>query len=372
MEIEKTVLGMLAACAVAVLAGCGASSDTDRASTRSGPVEVIGQPVEFRNETQRIEAVGTARARQAATLYPESNGEVTQIRFEAGEVVATGSILATLDDAEERLAIALAKVTLQEARQLLDRYERIDVPGAVSESQIDAARTAVEAAEIDLDLAREALNQRLIRAPFSGYVGIPQVDAGERITPQTAITQLDDRQSLFVDFEASEQVFGRISVGDTLRILPFADSGRSVEAVVKSIGSRIDPQRRLFTIRTEVDNGNDALRPGMSFRVGFDIEGEAFPAVPEAAIIWGGDGAYLWTVEEGTAKRMAVTIIARAEGEVLVRAPLAPGDIIIAEGVQKVRDGAQVTDISGASDQQGEFEERRSDGRGKGTGASRQ
>ncbi|WP_370373311.1 hypothetical protein [Henriciella pelagia] len=80
----------------------------------------------------------------------------------------------------------------------------------------------------------------------------------------------------------------------------------------------------------------------MSFRIGFSVPGENLPSVPEASIVWGGDGAYLWAVEDGRAQRVPVTIVGRTEGNVLVRADIQEGDWIVEEGVHKVRQGAPV------------------------------
>ena len=327
---------------LALIAGCGGQEQGERGQRPESTVRVIAEPVSLRADSRRVDAVGTARARQAATIFAETGGEVTSVRFTPGDRVEAGARLLTLESSEERLAVALAEVELRDARQLLERYERIDVPGAVSDSQRDAARIAVEAAEIQLRLARETLAKREVRAPFSGHVGISDVDVGARITPQTPITELDDRTELFVDFDAPEQVFGAVSPGDTLELIPFAASQAPREARVLTVGSRIDPQRRLFTVRTVIDNADDSLRPGMSFRVSFRIEGEPYPVVPEAALVWGGDGAYLWVVEEGVARRRSVTIVSRDQGVVLVDGDLEAGDLIVAEGVQKVRDGAPV------------------------------
>lgn len=335
----------IAAAGFLTLSACADGEDEGAQGSDAAAVKIIAYEVALTAERRQVDAVGTARARQAATIYPETGGEVISVDFEPGQHVEAGAVLATLENVEERLNVARARVALQDAEQLLARYERIDVPGAISDSQIDAARTAVEAARIDLDLARRALEQRTIRAPFAGYVGIAEIDPGTRVTAQTEITQLDDRDYLYVDFEGPEQIFGLVSEGDTLPMQPFTAAGQTVQAIVKSIGSRIDPQRRSFVVRAEIDNREDDLRPGMSFRVSFEIEGRQYPTVPEAAILWGGDGAYLWAIEDDAAKRMPVTLVARHEGRVLVDAPLKAGDLIIAEGVQKVRSGTPVDAI---------------------------
>lgn len=303
---------------------------------------VVAEELRFREDSERLESVGTARAQQAATILPQASGEVLKMNFEPGQFVKSGQVLATLESTRERLDVARAKVTLQDSEQLLARYQRITVEGAISESQIDAAKTSVEAAQIGLDLAEEALSRKTIRAPFSGYVGLTEIDAGAMVSTQTEITRLDDRSVLFVDFSLPEQVFGRINEGDILPMTPFAARQTEVDAVVSVVDSRIDADRRSFMVRAKIDNSDDTLRPGMSFRIDYGLPGLTYPAVPEAAIVWGGDGPYIWTVEDNNANRVPVTIVSRTEGDVLVRAPLEAGDLIISEGVQKVRQGSPV------------------------------
>ncbi len=333
---------LFAAALTLTLAGCNV--DEAPAVREQPTIQIIAHKVAMRTDVATIEAVGTARARAFAEIYPDTGGEVVSVSFTAGVQVEKDAVLLQLDAREESLAVARARVAVKDAELLLNRFRKLQSPGAVSVSEIDAARTALDGARIDLQLAEVALDERSVRAPFKGYVGLTDIDAGARITPQTIITRLDDREVLYVDFDAPEQVFGRIAIGTVIPMAPFADPTRSYNAVVGNIDSRINATSRSFTIRAEIDNRSDDLRPGMSFRVGFELPGQAYPAVPEAAIVWGGDGAFLWQVRDGKAARVPVTIVSRQEGQVLVRAPIAEGSLIVAEGVQKVREGTAVND----------------------------
>jgi RND family efflux transporter MFP subunit len=326
---------MLLVCAT-LAAGCS-GPDTGRQDTQAEPVAIVAHQVRHRPEETRVEVVGTARARAAATIYPESSGEVIDVMFRAGQFVREGAPLVRLESREEALAVKLAEVAVAEAEQLLARYRRIEGTGAISASQIDEGRTALDAARIQLEQAKVALSKRTVHAPFSGHTGLTDVDAGARITSTTPITQLDDRSSLYVDFSPPEQVFGRISAGDSVSVRPFADRALATEATILSVDSRIEPSRRTFVVRAEIDNDDDLLRPGMSFSVDFSIQGESFPAVPEAAILWGSDGAYVWGIEESGPKRIPINIVSREQGYVLVQGDIPDGSFIVAEGVQKVR-----------------------------------
>ena len=312
-------------------------------ASNADAVRIVAHQVVHQPEVTRIEALGTARARASAVLFPETGGEVEEVLFKAGDFVEQGEPLIRLEAREERLAADLARVAVQEAEQLLARYRRIENTGAVSDSQIDEAQTALDAAKIELQQAEVALEERTVNAPFSGFVGLTDIDPGARISNTTEITRIDDRRVLYVDFAAPEQVFGRLTTGDIVNISPFADPDNTYEAKVIAVDSRINPTRRTFTIRTELGNRDDSLRPGMSFSVGFELAGRSYPVVPEAAIVWGSDGSYVWGVRDDAAQRIPVTIISREEGRVLVKGDIPEGSLVVAEGVQKVRDGARVS-----------------------------
>ncbi len=305
-------------------------------------VTVTAQPVIYRPEQREVEAIGTARAQDSAEIYPETDGRVTAVLFQGGDYVRSGDPLVRLDSREETLAVELAKNAVREAEQLLGRYRRIEDTGALSESQIEQGETALVSAQIQLRQARLALANRTVRAPFSGNIGFTEVDVGDRITTSTLIAQLDRRSVLFVDFQAPESVYDAMTPGRAISITPYSMPGRTFEAEVRDRNTTISTEERTFTVRARVPNTGDALRPGMSFRINLDLAGRELPAVPEEAIIWGSDGAHLFRVVDGTARRLPLTIVARREGLALVDAQLPRGATIIAKGAQKVRDGSKV------------------------------
>jgi len=321
------------------LSGCGSEQAPE---APEAPTRVVAQRLQMVPEQDAVEAIGTARAAVAAELYPEAAGLVTAVRFSAGDRVARGAPLVQLDDRRERLAVQLAQVAVEEADQLLGRYRRIEDTGALSASQIEAGETALQSARIQLEQAEVALADRTVRAPFSGHMGIPQVDRGDRITPTTLIGTIDDRSTLFVDFPAPEASFDRLRPGVTVALSPYSDPNRTIDARVQAVDSAVAADTRSFTVRSVIQNRGDAYRPGMSFRANFEAPGRARPAVPESAVVWGGDGSYLWAVRDGVARQVPVTIAARREGMVLVSGTLQPQERIIVEGVQKVREGQRV------------------------------
>jgi len=263
--MKYTLYTMLLA-AVAMLVACS-DEQAVPLSMADRAVPVIVEPLQIDRARTRLEAVGTSRALQSIELHPATSGAVIAVNFQPGQRVSTGDVLVELERREEELALSLAEVQLEDAVRLYDRYQRTGTSGAVLPTELDAARTAVESARIQIERARVALDYRTIEAPFDGYVGITDVDPGDRINPDTVITTLDNRDSLLVSFNVPEALVGELRVGHEVSVATWNSREPTATGRIVDIGSRIDPATRTFEARASVDNASDELRPGMLFTV---------------------------------------------------------------------------------------------------------
>ncbi len=344
---SRALLGVLA---VSVTVACSDSGE-EPGGPGGGPGERTPQPVltaaaEYGYETTSLEAVGTSRALKSVTIESAVSGEVVEVNFSAGDKVEQGQVLLRLDDRDERLAVQAAELELADAERQLDRYQRSVQSGGVTQSDLDDARSAVERARIALERARVDLNYHTIRAPFSGYVGLTDLDPGAWIDPDTAITTLDDRSTLLVRFELPELLLGKLQRGEEIEVTTWSNRFAQASGTIVDVSSRVDETRRTFTLRAHVDNANDVLLPGMSFRINLSLQGNRYLSVPEVSVQWGGEGAYVWTIADGKAQRVAVNLIERNQRGVLVEANLQEGDPIITEGVHIVRSGMDVRPLN--------------------------
>jgi RND family efflux transporter MFP subunit len=172
---------------------------------------------------------------------------------------------------------------------------------------------------------------------------VTEVDPGDRINTSTLITTLDDRSTLFVSFDIPEAFIGELAVGDEVELATWSSTKPEVNGEIVDIGSRIDPQSRTFVARARVRTDEDALRPGMSFRVQVDVQGRLYAVIAETGVQWGADGAYIWSIVDGQATRVPVQVVQRRAGRVLVDGDLKIGDVIVVEGIQQMRDGVPVS-----------------------------
>jgi RND family efflux transporter MFP subunit len=267
---------------------------------------------------------------------------VDAVEFTPGQRVEAGAVLVRLDDDVERIALETAEVTAVDARAKVERYERLAGSSAISSVDRDAARTELATAELKVREARLALDRRRLLAPFAGTVGITAVEPGDMVTATTEIANLDDRSTLRVEFRIPESAASKVQLGQAVSATTPSRPGDVFEGTVSAVDSRVEIDSRTLVVQAEIDNADDLLRPGMSFLVELRFPGDSHLEVPALSLQWDRDGAFVWRIVDGKAERVAVTIIQRNSGSVLVRGDLGEGDVVVVEGVQRLRPGSAV------------------------------
>lgn len=329
--------------------GCSEDDDTsaqvDRGFARS--VSVVTVPVQREQLNESVTAVGTARAQKSVTLYAESAGIVTAISFEPDALVQAGDVLLQLDNRDEHLAVRLARVQLADAERLVTRYTSVNRNSAnIAQSQIDSAIAAVDAARIALEQAQLDLDRRQIVAPFTGRVGITDIDVGDRIDTNTLITTLDDRATLLVDFAVPELFVGQVKPGVVVNVELWNSGRDAFNGQVIGVDSRINENSRAFTARAAIDNNQDHFRPGMAFEMVINVARGEFLTVPDVAVQWGADGPYVWIEDSGTAAKREVELVKRLPNRLLIEGDIPLGTPVITEGVQAVRAGVSLDSVN--------------------------
>jgi len=333
------------------MAGCGDDRNADQNSNRfggqSGGAPVVTAPVLLTDLNERLTSVGTARALKSVVIYAENSGRVIAVNIKADSLVAEAQTLLQLDDRDERLAVELATVQLADAERLVRRYMTVNTQDMnIPESQLDDARAAVDSTRIALAQSQVALDRRRIRAPFQGNVGITEVDVGDRIDTSTMVTTIDDRSVLLVSFSVPEVYVERVTQGTPVSVRLWDAADIAVQGEVTAVDSRIDINSRSFIARAAIDNTEDQFRPGMAFEISVDASRGQYLSVPDVAVQWGADGAYVWIVDEGRAVRREIRLVKRFAGSILVEGDLTEGERVVIEGVQAVRAGAALKVIS--------------------------
>jgi RND family efflux transporter MFP subunit len=318
--------------------------DGKRQAGRDGPqaAYVVTAPVAMATINDRLQAIGTGRARASVTVNPFTSGRLTEITVEPGTQVKAGDVIARLDSNAEEIVLDRARIARDDAQSKLERMKTLRTSNTATAVQLADVEVVLRNAELALRDAELALDRRSIEAPISGIVGILPVEAGNYVTSQTAIATIDDRSTILVDFWVPERYATAVKVGAPLIASPIARPSVVIDGTVNAVDNRLDEASRTLLVRAGLPNPDDTLRAGMSFQVSMRFPGDQYPSVSPLAIQWGSDGAFIWAIEDGKAKRMPVRIVQRNSESVLVEAPIGDGDVIVTEGVQNVREGSEV------------------------------
>ncbi|KJA11319.1 hypothetical protein RP29_06260 [Acidovorax temperans] len=337
-------------------ARAGAAAPQGNAAAKpgaQGPAKpVMVEATKVRQMTMRddAEAVGSLRSRRSVVLRPEVSGRITQLNFSDGQRVRKGQLLVQLDDQLPRAQVQQSRAELSIARANHKRNQELVAQGFISQRSVDESAANLEVAEAKLALA-EATAQRLrIVAPFDGIAGIRGVNVGDYLKDGADIVNVEDLDAVYVDFRLPERLQNKVKTGQTARVAFDALPGVQYSAVVLAINPQIDADGRSLAVRGCIDNRRLQLRPGMFARV-TAVFGERSDAnvVPEEAIVPDGAAPYVLRVVAGTeegsqvAKRTPVRLGARTPGFVEVVEGLAPGDVVVTAGQQRLqRDGTAV------------------------------
>jgi len=313
------------------------------ARSRAGQiVTIVASPAGTATINDRLQAIGTGRANATVTVNPYSPGRLVELPAQSGTRVERGDVIARLDSDTEVIARDRAKVGVDDAQAKLDRVKSLRASNAATPVSVADAEVALANARLALRDAELTLERRSIVAPIDGTVGILPIAAGNYVTSQSAIATLDDRSSILVDFWVPERFAAVVKVGQQLSATPLANPDHVYGGTVSAIDNHIDENSRTLLVKAIIANPADSLRAGMSFQIGMRFPGDTYPAVSPLAIQWGTDGAYVWAVENGKAKRVPVRIIQRNTETVLVDAAVESGDMVVTEGTQSVSEGGDV------------------------------
>lgn len=246
--------------------------------------------------TPEVEAIGTVSAIQGVELSVEVAGIVKDIPFTANQTIQQGAPLLQLDDAIEKADIVAAKAQDVLMDQTLARARTLSTRGVGAVSSVDEAQAASLAKKAEIAKLEAVMEQKLLKAPFTGTVGIPRIELGQYLAPGTVVVTLQDLTTMRVDFTVPEQALSEIKIGQPIK-LGLTDNDISFKGEITAIEPRIDPATRLISVRAKVDNPEGKLRPGQfaQVRVTLPKEEDVF-TLPQTALVSSLYGDYVFVV----------------------------------------------------------------------------
>lgn len=298
-------------------------------SRRGGTAAVVAYTVKPRTFTDRIEAIGTAQANEAATLTAAASDTVTAINFEEGARVSQGDVLVQLNDAEER-------ASMEDARKVAERYSTLAKTSASSAAQRDTSAA-------ELAMAEARLRDRQIIAPFDGITGFRNVSIGDLVTPGMAVTTLYDIDPIKLEFTLPENYLSIMEPGLEIEARTSAWVEETFKGKVTVVEPQVNAETRAIALKAEIANPHGKLKPGLLMTVNVVKNERQSLSIPEAAILQQGSNQNVYVI--GADNKVALKTVklgVRETGFVEILEGLSAGDTIVAEGLMKVRPGASV------------------------------
>jgi len=301
-----------------------------------------------------LNGIGTVAAVQGVTVSADLPGIVDRIMFESGKAVQRGDVLVQLDTRQEQAQLAGAESQLELARLNHERMKGLVQQDAVSRAEYDTAAAGQQQAEARLNEIRAAIDRKTIRAPFSGVLGIRQVNLGQYLTAGAPVVPLQSLDPIYVNFNVPQQDAAQMRIGRTVRISSNeggADAGQSTGRI-SAIDSVIDQATRNVQVQATLPNPQGRLRPGMFVQAQVNLgAAQRVIALPASSINYAPYGDSVFIVsdmknEQGhpyRGVRQQVVKLGPARGDqIAVLSGINTGEEVVTSGVFKLRNGAPI------------------------------
>lgn len=305
------------------------------------PVEVT--TVKQNTLPQTIQAIGTLEAGLRVDISPQDDGHISKILFHNGDLVKKGQLLVQMSQADVQAQLKSAQAGAALAQLKYDRLRKLAGYSAVSNQDVDQALSDLRQAQALVSQAQTAVNYTQLKAPFDGYVGARQVDAGQFIKTGTTVVTLVDSLKLKVDYSVPAELAPKLAVGQKITLMVDAYPKKQFDGEVVFVSPYADPTTRATEVQAVVPNPGNQLAPGMFAQVvqvlGMD---QNALVVPIASLVPSITGTLVYKVVQDKAIQVPVTVGTYWDKQAEILSGLQLGDVIVMAGQQRLRDGIQV------------------------------
>lgn len=296
--------------------------------------------------------IGTAAAIHGVTVSADLPGTVDTIHFESGRWVKQGDVLVELDTRQERAQLANVEAQRDLAKINYGRTEQLVKEGVIARSEYDNVTAQQKATEAQVGDIKAAIARKTIRAPFSGVLGIRQVNLGQYLAAGQAIVSLQSLNPIYVNFGVPQQQAAQVGVGRSVRVTSDDLRGAQFSGRVNALDSVVNEATRNIQVQATLANPGGKLRPGMFVTVDLPLgQPRQVVPLPASAINYApyGDSVYIvtdMTDQKGHTYKGVRQQVVKIEGtrgdQVGVVSGLNPGDEVVSAGVFRLRNGAPV------------------------------
>jgi membrane fusion protein (multidrug efflux system) len=299
-----------------------------------------------------LSVVGTMVAVHGVTVSADLPGTVDKIMFDSGKPVHEGDVLVELDTRQERAQLAANEAQRDLAKINYARYDELQKEGVISKADYDKAMADQRSTEANVGEIRATIARKTIRAPFSGVLGIRQVNLGQYLAAGNPIVPLQSLSPIYVNFSVPQQVINHVKVGDSIHLTADNVPGLEFTGHVNAMDSVVDQATRNVQVQATLANPEGKLRPGMFVQVEVGVAASrSVLALPASSISYApfGDSVFIVTDLKGPdgktyrgVRQQFVKVEGARGDQVGVVSGINPGDEVVTSGVFKLRNGAAV------------------------------
>jgi len=323
-------------------------------ATLSNPPQTVSTIVAASQDWQsQLEAVGSLRAVNGANLSGQVAGIVSAVHFESGADVKKGALLLELQAEDDKAHLEALKATASLAKITFERDSNLVKTNAVSQQTVDTDKGNLQNAEALVAQQQALVDYKSISAPFSGRLGIRQVDLGQYLAAGTTIVTLQQLDPIFVDFYLPQQALSQIKVGQDVMGKVDTYPNKTFAGKIAAINSLVDTATRNVQVRATLVNHENLLLPGMFATIDIDTAApQKFVTLPQTAIAYNSYGNIVYLVDDKgkddkgqpqlAARQTFVTTGATRGDQVAVLTGVKDGDVVVTAGQVKLRNGSPV------------------------------
>lgn len=298
-------------------------------------------------------SVGNLTPVQGVEVSNQLAGNVTGIHFQSGTEVKKSQLLVQLDDSSQRAQLVGLQAQLQLAKTNFQRAQKLVKQHLISKADFDAAENNYKQAQSNLDNVQSAIAKLAIRAPFSGQIGIRNVNLGQYLPAGTSIASLQSLGTLYVQFSLPEQNLAALKKGQHVEVTVDAYPDKTFDGELNAINSNVDPNTHNVTIQAIIHNPEHLLRAGLFANVKvFAGQPEQLVTVPTTAVDYSLYGSSVYLVKQDgkdsegkpvfKVTQQFVTTGQERDSRVAITKGLKAGEVVVTAGQQKLQNGMQV------------------------------
>ena len=301
---------------------------------------------------ETISAIGSVASVQGVMISADLAGTVDRVTFESGRAVREGQVLVELDTRQERAQLAAAEAQRDLARTNFDRMQGLLRDNVISRAEYDRATAEDKQTEARVGEIRSAIQRKRITAPFSGILGIRQVNIGQYLSSGDPIVQLQSLNPIYVNFDVPQQATAQMRIGRDVRITTGEVAGIEFQGRITAIDSVVNSGTRNILVQATLANPDGALRPGMFVQAEVALgEGPSVIALPATAISYApfGDSVFVVADLKGPngasyrgVRQQFVKLAGSRGDQVGVISGVKPGEEVVTSGVFKLRNAVAV------------------------------